>query len=173
MGEPGGELTQGGHLPLLTQPGLGLAHAAGEGGDEDLTYLRPLPRHLLGVARSYIRVMDSRGEQGQDFCPVREYINVLQEKWVLHIVRVLLAGPRGFNELGREVGGCNPKTLSRRLDVLEELGILKKTVLSVMPPKTEYELSRAGAELEEVISAIDRWSRRHTGSLPAKDRDRD
>ena len=26
----------------------------------------------------------------QDFCPVREYINVLQEKWVMHIVRALL-----------------------------------------------------------------------------------
>ena len=43
-----------------------------------------------------------------DFCPVYEAINLLQEKWTLHIVRSLLEGPKGFNELGRDIGGCNP-----------------------------------------------------------------
>ena len=103
----------------------------------------------------------------QDFCPVREYINVLQEKWVMHIVRALLDGPLGFNELGRRIGGANPRTLSQRLERLESLGIVEKRVCSTMPPRTAYELTRAGAELDEVIAAIDRWSRRHAGSLPA------
>lgn len=105
----------------------------------------------------------------QDFCPAREYINVLQEKWVLHILRSLLDGNKGFNELGREVGGANPTTLSQRLDGLdglERLGIVDKNVRSIMPPRTEYGLTRAGAELEDVIAAIDRWSRRHADSLP-------
>jgi DNA-binding HxlR family transcriptional regulator len=102
----------------------------------------------------------------QDFCPVREYINVLQEKWVLHILRSLLDGNKGFNELGREVGGANPATLSQRLDRLERLGIVEKNVRSTMPPRTEYGLTRAGVELEDVIAAIDRWSRRHADSLP-------
>lgn len=106
----------------------------------------------------------------QEFCPVHEYINVLQEKWVLHIIRSLLDGPRGFNELGRDVGGCNPKTLSQRLDRLEDLGIVKKTVVSTMPPRTEYELTPAGAELDEVISAIEQWSRRHADGLHAETR---
>jgi DNA-binding HxlR family transcriptional regulator len=33
-------------------------------------------------------------------CPVYDSIQLLQEKWVLHIVRALLEGPHGFNELG-------------------------------------------------------------------------
>lgn len=103
----------------------------------------------------------------RDFCPVREYINVLQEKWVMHIVRALLDGTRGFNELGREIGGANPRTLSQRLEHLERLGIVEKRVCSTMPPRTAYELTNAGAELEDVIAAIDRWSRRHADSLPA------
>jgi DNA-binding HxlR family transcriptional regulator len=102
----------------------------------------------------------------RDFCPVREYINVLQEKWVMHIVRALLDGTKGFNELGREAGGANPRTLSQRLERLERLGIVEKHVHSTMPPRTEYCLTQAGAELDDVISAIDRWSRRHAGSLP-------
>lgn len=103
----------------------------------------------------------------RDFCPVREYINVLQEKWVMHIVRALLEGPRGFNELGRRIGGANPRTLSQRLERLESLGIVERRVCSTIPPRTAYELTRAGAELDEVIAAIDRWSRKHADSLPA------
>lgn len=102
----------------------------------------------------------------REFCPVREYINVLQEKWVLHILRSLLDGTKGFNELGREIGGANPTTLSQRLDRLERLGIVERRVCSTMPPRTAYELTPAGAELDEVISAIDHWSRRHADSLP-------
>jgi DNA-binding HxlR family transcriptional regulator len=109
----------------------------------------------------------SQANEAQDFCPVRKYINVLQEKWVMHIVRALLSGAKGFNELGREIGGANPRTLSQRLERLEQLGIVEKRVCSTMPPRTAYELTPAGAELEEVIASIDRWSRRHADSLPA------
>lgn len=110
---------------------------------------------------------ESKEGSRQDLCPVREYINVLQEKWVMHIVRALLGGTKGFNELGREIGGANPTTLSQRLERLESLGIVERRVCSTMPPRTEYSLTQAGVELDDVISAIDRWSRRHADSLPA------
>ena len=48
------------------------------------------------------------------FCPVYRAIGVLQEKWVLHIVRALLGSEKGFNELARAVGGCNSATLTQR-----------------------------------------------------------
>lgn len=80
---------------------------------------------------------------------------------MLHMVRSLLEGPHGFNELGRAVGGANTTTLSHRLDRLVSLGIVDKTVESTMPPRTRYELSRAGRELETVIAAIDHWGRNH------------
>ena len=100
----------------------------------------------------------------QQYCPVHEAIQVLQEKWTMHIVRALLDGPMGFNELGRTVGGCNPATLKVRLDHLEELGILRRTVHSQMPPRTSYELAPSGVALQRVIDAIDAWARGH---LPA------
>lgn len=96
-----------------------------------------------------------------DYCPVHAAIQLLQEKWTLHIVRALLEGPMGFNELGRTVGGCNPATLKLRLDGLEELGIVVRTVQSYMPPRTIYELGSAGVDLQRVILAIDRWGREH------------
>jgi DNA-binding HxlR family transcriptional regulator len=99
-----------------------------------------------------------------DYCPVHAAIQLLQEKWTLHIVRALLDGPMGFNELGRAVGGCNPATLKLRLDHLEELTLVTRTVHSYMPPRTSYELAPAGVDLQRVITAIDGWGREHLPS---------
>jgi DNA-binding HxlR family transcriptional regulator len=110
--------------------------------------------------------MEAEGE----FCPVHEAIQVLQEKWTLHIVRALLEGPKGFNELGRLAGGCNPATLKARLDGLVELGLVRRTVHSYMPPRTSYELAPGGVELQRVIDAIDAWAREN---LPEGGRRRD
>lgn len=93
-------------------------------------------------------------------CTIREGIDLLQEKWVLHIVRTLLDGPRGFNELSVAVGGVNPTTLVKRLTLLETRGILTRTVESTMPPKTRYELTDVGRELESVVEAISSWASR-------------
>jgi DNA-binding HxlR family transcriptional regulator len=103
-----------------------------------------------------------------EFCPVHEAIQFLQEKWVLHIVRSLLEGPRGFNELSRSVGGCNPATLTQRLDRLVEIGVVNKEVQSLMPPRTQYQLTAAGKSLQRVINEIDAWAT--TYLRPTEDR---
>lgn len=96
-----------------------------------------------------------------EHCPVYDTIDLLQEKWVLHIVRALLTRAHGFNELSRAVGGANTTTLSARLEQLEQLELVTKTVESTMPPRSRYELTPAGRELEGIISAIDSWARRN------------
>jgi DNA-binding HxlR family transcriptional regulator len=99
----------------------------------------------------------------EEFCPVHSAIQLLQEKWTLHIVRALLDEPLGFNELGRRVGGCNPATLAQRLERLLDAGLLTKTIQSTMPPRTTYTLTEAGVELQTVILAIGHWGERHIG----------
>ncbi len=98
------------------------------------------------------------------FCPVFNAINVLQEKWTLHIIQGLLSGPTGFNELRWVAGGVNAVTLSQRLESLETLGILTKTIQSTMPPRTSYQLTPADIALQSVVEAIDCWAR---DNLPA------
>lgn len=108
--------------------------------------------------------MARRDQASTLFCPVHESIELLQEKWVLHIIRALLDGPSGFNALSRAVGGVNTTTLTQRLDHLERIGIIVKTIESTMPPRSRYELSEAGLELQTVISSIDAWARKHIKS---------
>ncbi len=93
-------------------------------------------------------------------CPATAGIEVLQEKWVLHIVHALLQGPKGFNAIGREVGGCNPTTLTQRLSRLEALGLIEK-IDGDGTCRACYRLTRAGNELEGVIGAIRTWAGIH------------
>jgi DNA-binding HxlR family transcriptional regulator len=100
-----------------------------------------------------------------DDCVVPERLSaafaVLQEKWALPILYVLLQGPEGFNEIGRAAGAVNPATLTQRLARMEQVGLVKKTVQSVMPPRTLYELTDAGLALRPVIKAFEAWAQRH------------
>ncbi|MCW5695489.1 MAG: helix-turn-helix transcriptional regulator [Bauldia sp.] len=100
-----------------------------------------------------------------DPCVVPEKLQaafqVLQEKWALPIVYVLLKGPVGFNDIGRQAGAVNPATLTQRLQRLEQVGLVAKTVQSTMPPRTVYRLTDAGLALDPVIKAFEVWARAH------------
>jgi DNA-binding HxlR family transcriptional regulator len=85
---------------------------------------------------------------------------LLQEKWVLIIVHSLLSGPTGFSELMRR-GHVNTTTLTQRLNLLEQAGLVVKTIHSTMPPRTSYRLTESGRALQPVIDAISEWSAQH------------
>jgi len=77
----------------------------------------------------------------------------------------LFDGPRSFNQLMRK-GSINTTTLAQRLHLLENAGILIKTVHSMMPPRTSYALTEAGHELRPIFSAIQEWAEKN---LPTAD----
>ncbi|HEX7001061.1 MAG TPA: helix-turn-helix domain-containing protein [Trueperaceae bacterium] len=112
------------------------------------------------VAGAAVGVRGRNGARNLRECAAGEGIEVLQEKWVLHIVHALLDGPKGFNELGRLVGGCNPTTLTQRLARLEDLGVLHKESGPV-GGRCSYSLTEAGLGLERVITAIRSWASAH------------
>lgn len=64
----------------------------------------------------------------RELCPVIETINLLGKKWHLAIVHFLLEGPKGFNELKRNLGTISSKTLSKCLKELESYGIVRRKV---------------------------------------------
>lgn len=108
--------------------------------------------------------MSGRGSLDDAPCPVGRAIGVLQEKWVLHIVHALLDGPRGFNDLGRAVGGCNPTTLTQRLALLEDVGLVVRSDDHGGRGRSAYRLTAAGEGLSQVIDAIHAWSLQHLHS---------
>jgi DNA-binding HxlR family transcriptional regulator len=65
---------------------------------------------------------------------------------------------RRFCELQEALGGVNPSTLSSRLKMLEEEGLVHRIQVSAIPPHVEYRLTAKGCELRGVITEITRWS---------------
>ena len=90
--------------------------------------------------------------------------DLVQEKWTVPLVRALLAGPAGFNELSRALGTTSASLIASRLERLERLKVVEKTVLSVQPPRHRYALTPAGRQLQQVFAALQDWAQIH---LPA------
>ena len=90
---------------------------------------------------------------------------VLGDKWNPFIIQSLESGAKRFCEVQQTPAGTvNPRTLSDRLQRLEELQIITKNVISHMPPHTEYTLTERGRELLPILEEMVRWSARHGSS---------
>ncbi|MFN8559439.1 MAG: helix-turn-helix domain-containing protein [Dehalococcoidia bacterium] len=103
------------------------------------------------------------------YCPVRATLALLGQKWVPRIIHELMAGKRRFNELAHVVGGCNSRTLRDRLRTLEELGIVQREIVAMMPPWVEYELTPRGRELGAALAGLAAWGRAHLAEAPPLD----
>lgn len=92
-------------------------------------------------------------------CPVTPAARIIGQKWTLQIVYFLLDGKSvRFCELQDALGGVNPSTLSSRLKMLEEEGLVRRTQVSAIPPHVEYSLTEMGCQLEPIIHEVIRWS---------------
>ena len=89
-----------------------------------------------------------------------EALTVLGHKWVLRIIRELGAGTQRFCELQDALGGANSATLSQRLKLLEDEGLVQRRAISAMPPWVEYSLTPKGSDLRGAIAGVDGWAER-------------
>lgn len=82
---------------------------------------------------------------------------ILGQKWTALIVRDLHTGPKGFCELERTVDGINPRTLSQRLDELEQHDIITKDSCAGAPNRCEYHLTTKGQDLIPILKQMADW----------------
>jgi DNA-binding HxlR family transcriptional regulator len=94
------------------------------------------------------------------FCPVAMAAEVLGSRWTLVLLRELLAGSTRFNDLRRGVPRMSPALLSKRLKDLETAGILTRCKTSAGTEVYEYQLTRAGRDLQKVVEAVGIWGHR-------------
>lgn len=88
-------------------------------------------------------------------------LRVIGQKWTALIIRDLCNGPKRFGELEKSVGGINPRTLSQRLDALEEYGIITKKTYAEVPPRTMYTLADKGRDLVPILKQMAAWGDKH------------
>jgi DNA-binding HxlR family transcriptional regulator len=89
-----------------------------------------------------------------DECPIKKTADVIEGRWTTLVIRELLPGKKRFSEIQRALTGISPKVLTARLRLLERRELLTRTVYPTVPPKTEYELTPLGRQLEAVLDAM-------------------
>ncbi|MGH2502302.1 MAG: winged helix-turn-helix transcriptional regulator [Ktedonobacterales bacterium] len=88
----------------------------------------------------------------------QQALNLLSRRWVGLIVRVLLDGPKRFNELASSLQVVADRVLAERLRDLEAEGIVSREVFIGSPVRVEYTLTEKGRALAPVLDAIETWS---------------
>lgn len=95
------------------------------------------------------------------FCPrFHKAIELVGRRWTGAIVRVLLGGPRRFNELLAAVPGMSDRLLTERLRELEAENLIRRDVQPGSPVRVVYSLTCAGAELQAALDALAQWAER-------------
>jgi DNA-binding HxlR family transcriptional regulator len=89
-------------------------------------------------------------------------MQIVGTKWTALILRDLFSGPKRFCELEKSVGGINPRTLSQRLDDLEEHGIITRRSFAEVPPRSEYTLTPKGEDLLPILQKMAAWGTKYS-----------
>ncbi len=92
-------------------------------------------------------------------CAVAATADVIASKWTPLIVHDLSEGPRRFMQLEHACPGISPRTLSERLHMLEQEGLVTRRSYPESPPRVEYELTDKGRALLPIINAMRRFGR--------------
>ncbi len=92
-----------------------------------------------------------------DTCPIARTARLIGDTWTLLIVRDLMRGNKRFGELEELLAGISPKTLSRRLKMLEAANVISRQAYAEIPPRVEYALTEKGKALVPIIEAMEQF----------------
>ena len=106
----------------------------------------------------------------QQFCSVARALDLVGDRWVLLIVRELLAfGPSRYSDLKHGLPGIASNLLADRLKTMEAGGLIER--IEAPPPVGTglYQLTARGRELDDVLRALSRWGLPDMPSGPSED----
>ena len=109
-------------------------------------------------------------KQYQQYCPMSYTLDVIGDRWTLHIIRDLGFGARRFTDLHKGLPGLATNLLSKRLKEMEESGLIAKRTLPPPASSTVYELKEQGKSLQEVIKMLSDWGTQYL-QVPAPEED--
>ena len=104
--------------------------------------------------------MRSKGFDGMT-CSIASVMGALNDRWGALIIRDLFLGLTRYDDLHRSTGITNA-TLSDRLKVLEQNGLVERQKYQSRPDRYEYVLTARGRDIGLVLLAMmqvgDKWN---------------
>jgi len=95
----------------------------------------------------------------RDACSIASTLEVIGERWTMHVLREAFMGVRRFEDFRRNIGVAR-NILSDRLSTLVAEGILRRELYSEHPPRSEYRLTRKGIDLYGILIELMKWGNR-------------
>jgi DNA-binding HxlR family transcriptional regulator len=103
---------------------------------------------------------ESRRWLSNDVCSVAGTLEVIGERWTIHVLREAFMGTRRFEDFSNNIG-CARNILSDRLSKLVENEILERRRYQDRPPRSEYRLTEKGIDLYPILLTLMQWGDRY------------
>lgn len=105
------------------------------------------------------------GESQSVYCPVRDVLDRIGDKWSMLMIMALALRPHRFSELHRAVHDISKRMLTQTLRDLERDGLITRHVFPTKPPSVEYRLAPLGQSLLEPMAGLIEWADRCYGDI--------
>ncbi len=99
----------------------------------------------------------AKRKQEEYQCPLEVTMEIIGGKYKGVIIGHLIDKTLRYSELKKLIPHSTPKMLIQQLKELEQDGIIKRKMYPVVPPKTEYSLTKRGEGLISAIIELNRW----------------
>jgi DNA-binding HxlR family transcriptional regulator len=93
-------------------------------------------------------------------CPIATMTALIGDHCTVLIVRDLLTGPKRFKDLEESLE-ISTRTLTIKLQNLEQEGMIIKKRFDEVPPRVEYSLTKKGKDLEVITKAMKKYAERY------------
>lgn len=103
-----------------------------------------------------VKVLDNIQIEKRPGC-VAQALAIVGNKWTALIVKELSGGCARFSALQTALPGISPRTLSQRLDEMEQKNLITKKIFAEVPPRVEYTLTQKGRDLLPILESMAAW----------------
>jgi DNA-binding HxlR family transcriptional regulator len=92
-----------------------------------------------------------------EYCPIAVGVDILGDRWTPLVIREMMVGASGFNEIHRGIPRMSRTLLAQRLRMLERRGLVIREG-STPGRSGRYMLSRSGESITPIVWAIGHWA---------------
>lgn len=102
-------------------------------------------------------------------CSVADTLELLGDRWTMHVLHEILIGIRRFHDIQERLG-ISTSVLSRRLSTMESVSIIERRAYKATGQRQrhEYHLTELGRALRPVLIAMMDFGDRHLATDPSQ-----
>ncbi len=107
------------------------------------------------------KVQKFLSNDNQEYLQFKRALDIFGDKWSALIILCIFDEPKRFGDIEEFATGISPRTLSQRLHMLEDFGLITRKEYKEFPPRTEYSATNKAHELKAALIELKKWARKY------------